>query len=44
MGGEETSLLSGVCSWHYRQESIKKKKKEEDGLRDTSPQGKPFST
>ena len=43
MGGEETSLLSGVCSWHYRQESIKKKK-EEDGLRDTSPQGKPFST
>ena len=27
MGGEETSLLSGVCSWHYRQESIKKKKR-----------------
>ena len=41
MGGEETSMISWVCSWHYRQESIKKKK-EEDGLRDTSPQGKPF--
>ena len=26
MGGEETSLLSWVCCWHYRQGFVKKRK------------------